>query len=177
MKQTDFLSLQRRYWVVSRFSTRFIDLDCKRSRPRDDNKSTKDFLWQLGVVVAVWKTRVFNNRLARVPATPNQEETKEIRDEVLPSVGAQYMDTGARFGGYHWEDPDMNMDSFFQPGVGTPFSPSIFNKFEMGSMTENPILTDIEQGKENCLPPLPTTPVSDRPTQPLVLMKSRPWKY
>ena len=34
-----------------------------------------------------------NNHLARVPITPNQEGTMEMRDEVLSSVGAQDMDT------------------------------------------------------------------------------------
>ena len=42
-------------------------------------------------------------------------------------------------------------------------------------MTKNPILIDEEQDQENSLPPLPTTRVSDRPTQPPVLMGSRPF--
>ena len=34
-----------------------------------------------------------NNHLARVPITPNQEGTMEMREEVLSSVGAQDLDT------------------------------------------------------------------------------------
>ena len=41
-------------------------------------------------------------------------------------------------------------------------------------MAENPILTDKEQDKEiSPPPPHPTTPVSERPSEPLLLMKSR----
>ena len=36
-----------------------------------------------------------NNHLARVPITPNQEGTMEMRDEVLSSVGAQDLDTSS----------------------------------------------------------------------------------
>ena len=42
-------------------------------------------------------------------------------------------------------------------------------------MAEEPILIDEERDKENSLsPPHPTTPVSEKPTQPHVLMRSRP---
>ena len=37
----------------------------------------------------------FNNHLARVPITPNQERTMEMRDEVLLCVGAQDLDTSS----------------------------------------------------------------------------------
>ena len=36
-----------------------------------------------------------NNHIARVPITPNQEGTMEMRDEVLSSVGAQDLDTSS----------------------------------------------------------------------------------
>ena len=36
-----------------------------------------------------------NNHLARVPITPNQEGTIEMREEVLSSVGAQDLDTSS----------------------------------------------------------------------------------
>ena len=35
------------------------------------------------------RQQFLNNHLARVPVTPNQQETHEMRDEVLSSVGAQ----------------------------------------------------------------------------------------
>ena len=105
----------------------------------------------------------------------------EMRDEVPSSVGAQDMDTS----GYQVSDLDdfefycenneLDIDAVFRPGVGIPFSPSTFNDFEMGSRAENPILVDEERGK-NSPPPLdPTTPVSEGPTQPPVLMRSRPF--
>ena len=95
----------------------------------------------------------------------------EMRDEVLLSVRAKDMDTS----GYQvsnleviesqWEDPDLNMDAVFQPGIDTPFSPSYYNDIEMGSMAEIPFLADKEENKESS-PTLPTTPMSDRPDQP-----------
>ena len=42
-------------------------------------------------------------------------------------------------------------------------------------MAENPILKDEEQDKGNSPPHHPTTPVYERPTQPAVLMRSRPF--
>ena len=103
----------------------------------------------------------------------------EMKDEVRSSVGAQDMDTS----GYqvsdlddvefYWENDQLV--SVFRPGIDTPFSPSTFNDFGMGSMAENLILIDEEQDKDNSPPPThPTTPVSGRPSQPPVLMSSRP---
>ena len=43
-----------------------------------------------------------NNHLARVPVTPCQQGTHEMRDELLSSVGAQDMDTS----GYQVSDLD-----------------------------------------------------------------------
>ena len=58
-----------------------------------------------------------------------------MREEVLSSVGAQ--DTDSR--GYElsdlednefsWEDPAVDMDSVYQPGIDTPISLSIFDDF------------------------------------------------
>ena len=118
-----------------------------------------------------------NNHLARVPITPNQEGTKELRDEVLSSVWAQDLDTG----GYHvsdlqdidfnWESSQLEMDAVFRPGIDTPFSPTTFDDLSMeGSSVENPIVLDEEEDKENAPPP---TPVSERPTKPPGLLRSR----
>ena len=108
--------------------------------------------------------------MAQDPITPNRQGTMEPCDEVLSSVCAQDMEAS----GYQVSDleeikfksenPDLNMDAVFQPGIDTPFL-SIFNDFEMGSLSENPILLDKEQSKEN-FSPLPTLPVSERPTHP-----------
>ena len=51
------------------------------------------------IPLAVWQLLLsqrqdfLNNLLARVPITPNQEGTMEMRDGVLSSVGAQDLDT------------------------------------------------------------------------------------
>ena len=42
-------------------------------------------------------------------------------------------------------------------------------------MTGNPNLIDEEQDKENYPPLHPTTPVSERPNQPSILMRSSPF--
>ena len=118
-----------------------------------------------------------NNHLARVPTTPNQEGTMEIRDEVLSSVGAQDLDTSSYQVSdledieFHWVNSQLDMDSVFRPGIDTPFYPTVFDDFLMGDgSVENPIVLDEEQDKENAPP---TTPVSERPTEPPRLLRSR----
>ena len=69
-----------------------------------------------------------DNHLPRIPITPNQQGTFEMREEVLSSVGAQDNDTS----GYElfdlediefsWEDLAVDMDSVYRPGIETPFS-------------------------------------------------------
>ena len=105
-----------------------------------------------------------------------------MREEVLSSVGAEDTDTR----GYEvsdlqdiefsWEDPAVYMDSVYRPGNDTPFSPSIFDDFQMeeGSTTANPIIVDDEEDKEISAPTITTTPESEHPTEPLRLLKSRP---
>ena len=84
----------------------------------------------------------------------------EMRDEVLSSVGAQYMDTN----GYqvfadlddvefYWVIDQLDGDAVVRPSIDTPFSSSTFSDFEMGSVAENPLLIDEEQDKENPPPP------------------------
>ena len=119
------------------------------------------------------------NHLPRVPITPNQQGTFEMR-EVLSRVGAQDTDTS----GYElsdlediefsWENPAVDMDSAYRAGIDTPFSPSIFDDFQMeGSTAANPILVDDEEDKENS--PTTRTPESERPTEPTRLLSSRPF--
>ena len=99
---------------------------------------------------------------------------------MLSSVGAQDLDrSGYQVSDledieFHCEDRDFNMKAVFRPSIDTPFSPSTFNDFEMGSVVENPVLAGEEEVKENFPPPHPTTPVSKRPTHPLVMMRSGP---
>ena len=96
-----------------------------------------------------------DNHLPRVLITPNQQGTFEVRDEILSSVGAQDTDTR----GYEltviediefsWGDPAVDLESVYRPEKDTPFSPSIFDDFQMdGSTTANPIIVDDEEDKE-----------------------------
>ena len=122
-----------------------------------------------------------SNHLARVPVTPNQQRTHEMRDEVLSSVGAQEgLDTnGFQVSAdlddseFNWENDQLDVNAVFRPGIGTPFSPTAFDDLEMGSSAENPILLDEEEDKGNS-PPKTTTPVSERPSQPTALLRSSP---
>ena len=118
-----------------------------------------------------------NNHLARVPITPNEEGTMEMRDEVLSRVGAQDLDTSSYQVSdledieFNWEHSQLDMDAVFRPGIDTPFSPTVFDDLLMGDgSVENPIVLDEEEeDKENA----PTTPVSERPTEPPRLQRSR----
>ena len=96
-----------------------------------------------------------------------------MREEVLSSVVAQDTDTrGYELSNledieFSWEDPAVDMDSFYRPGIDTPFSLSIFDNFLMdGSTAANPIIVDDEEDKENSAPRT-TRPESESPTEPL----------
>ena len=73
-----------------------------------------------------------NNKLARVPNTPNQEGTMEMREEVLSSVGAQDLDTSSYQVSdledieFNWENSQLDMDAVFRPGIDTAFSLTIY---------------------------------------------------
>ena len=72
---------------------------------------------------------------------------------------------------FNWENSQLDMDSVFRPGIDTPFSPTVFDDLLMGDgSVGNPIVLDEEQDKENAPP---TTPVSERPTEPFRLLRSR----
>ena len=131
--------------------------------------------WQL---LLSQKQDFLNNHLARVPITPNQDETMEMRDEVLSSVGAQDLDTGSYQVSdlediqFNWENSQLDLDAVFRPGIETPFSPTTFDYFLMSDgSVENPVVLDEEEDKENALPP--TTRESVKPTEPPRLQKSR----
>ena len=104
-----------------------------------------------------------------MPITPNQEGTREMRDKEISSVGAQDLDTS----GYEvsdlqdiefsWENDQLDLDAIFRPGIDTPFSPTTIDDLSMEGSFENPIVLDEEEDKENAPP---TTPVSERPTEP-----------
>ena len=89
--------------------------------------------------------------LPRVSISPDQQGTFEMREEVLSSVGAQDNNTrGCELSDledidFSWEDPAVDMDSVYRPGIDTPFSPSIVYDFQMGSTAANPIIVDDEE--------------------------------
>ena len=144
----------------------------------------------LDIPVAAWslllsqRQEFMNNNLPRVPITPNQQGIFERRQERFSSAGAQDTDTrGYELSDledidFSWEDPALDMDSVFRPGIVYPFSPSIFDGFQdfqkEGSTAANPIMVDHEEDKENSAPTT-TTPESERPTAPLRLVRSRPF--
>ena len=129
--------------------------------------------WQL---LLSQRQNFLNIHLALVPITSNQEGTMEMRDEVLSSVGAQDLDTSSYQVSdledieFNWENDQLDLDAVFRPGIDTPFSPTVFDDLLMGDgSVENPIvLDDEEEDKENV-----TTPVSERPTEPPRLLRSR----
>ena len=112
--------------------------------------------------------------LSRVPITPNQQGTMEMRDEVLSSVGAQDLDTSSYQVSdlenieFNWENSQL--DSVLRPGIDTPFPPTTFDDLSMVGSVENPIVLDEEEDKETAPP---TTPASERPTETPRLLRSR----
>ena len=131
--------------------------------------------WQL---LLAQRQDFLNNHLARVPITPNQEGTMEMRDEVLSSVGAQDLDTSSYQVSdledieFNWENSQLDMDSVFRPSIDTPFSPTVSDDLLMvDESVENPIVLDKEEDKDNAPPP--TTPESVRPNEPPMLLSSR----
>ena len=133
------------------------------------------------IPLAAWRLllsrrqQFLNNQLARVPVTPNQQGTHEMRDDVLSSVGAQDMDKSDYQVSdlddveYYWEIDQLDVDALFRPGIDTPFSPTAFDDLEMGGSAENPILLDEEEDMENSPA---TTLVSEKPTRPPALLRS-----
>ena len=116
-----------------------------------------------------------DNHLPWVPITQNQEETMEMRDEVISSVEAQDLDTSSYQVSdledieFNWEKTQLDMDAVFRPGIDTPFSPTTFDDLSMEGSVENPIVWDEEEDKENAPP---STPESVRPTEPPRLQRS-----
>ena len=119
-----------------------------------------------------------NNHLARVPVTPNQQGTHEMRDEIFSRVGAQYMETsGCQVSDldavdFYRESDQLDADAVFRPSIDTPASPTAFDDLEMGESAENPILLDEEEDRANSAP---TATVPQKPTRPPPLLRSHPF--
>ena len=97
-----------------------------------------------------------DNHLSRVPITPNQEGTMQMRDEVLSSVGAQDLDTSSYQLSdledieFNWENSQLEMDAVFRPGIDTPFSPTIFDVLSMEGSVEKPHCVGRRAGQGEC---------------------------
>ena len=104
-----------------------------------------------------------------------------MRQEVLSSVGAH--DTNTRGFELHdleeiqfsWEETALDMDNVYRPGIDTPFSPSTFDDFQMGSTAVNPIIVDAEEVKKNSASTTTTTTECERSTKPPRLLKNCPF--
>ena len=177
-ENNDFLSLQRRNLVDSRFWYRLCYYCSKWSRPKFNKKLTRNTpsCWQL---LLSHKQQFLDNHLPRVPTTPNQQGTFEMREEVLTSVRAQDLDTSSyQFTDledieFNWENSQMDKDEVFRPGIGTPFSPTKFEDIYMEGSVENPIVLDEKEDKEKSAPTTTTTPMSKRPPKPPRLLRNR----
>ena len=180
MKHHKIHSLQQRYWLVSRLWTRFSDSDWKDLVHEMTISSQENPLASRSLLLSQ-RQQLLNNHLARVPVTPNQQGSHEMRDEVRSSVGAQEgLDTSgsqvsADLDGveFYWENDQLYAD-VVRPGIDTPFSPTAYDDLEMGGSAENPILLDEEEDKENSPSPT-TTPVCEKPTRPSALLRIRPF--
>ena len=156
----------------------FLDFE-----PDSVTRTVKDLVRKLpkksqGVPLPAWslllsqKQDFWNNHLAHVPITPNQEGAMEMRNEVPSSVGAQDKDTI----GYHKSDLEdvelyckndwLEVDAVFRPRIDNHLAPSIFNEFDVGSTAESRIPIDEEQDKENTSH-FPTTRAFRGPIKPL----------
>ena len=77
------------------------------------------------------RQQFLENHLARVPITPNKQGTWEMQDEVLASVGdhdvsSDFVPSDLDDIQFHCENPNIDMDVVYRPGIDTPFSPSLF---------------------------------------------------
>ena len=125
----------------------------------------------------LWSQRqdFLNIHPAPFPITPNKEGPMEMRDEVLSSVGA-HKRVSSVWSGRGWILLG-NSSTGLCPQTRHRYTSFFFNfnLFEKGALTDNPILIDEEQDKENSPPPHLIVPLSGRRTQPPLLMRSCPF--
>ena len=172
VNQQDFLSLQRWYWLASRLWTRFNFSEPKSFRPRYDEMFQKKLLTAWSFLLS-HRPKIFEQPTSAtsIYSQPARDYWGAVWNTSKCASGYQVPDPEhIRF---HSEDLDLNMVAVLRPFIDAYFSPSTFNDFEMGSMSQKPIPIDEEQNKMNC-PPLPTTSVSERP-QRCVDEKSALW--
>ena len=128
LQSTQF-NLQSPTTERSRFWTLVLNQQFWSVKDSDENLTISS----VEILLAAWslllspRQEFLDNHLTRVPITPNQQGAFEMREEVLSSVGAQDTDTR----GYEvsdlediefsWEDPAVDMDSVYRPGIDTSF--------------------------------------------------------
>ena len=89
--------------------------------------SSQEALLAAWIFLLSQRQEILNNQLARIPVTPNQQGTHEMRDEVLSSVCAEDKYTS----GYqlsdlddvelYWENDQLDVNAVFRMGIDTPF--------------------------------------------------------
>ena len=121
------------------------------------------------------RQQFLNNLLARVPVTPNQQVTHEMKDEVLSSVGARDMDTS----GYQVSSADLDDVEFFlgkrstgcgrcfQTSIDSPFSPTPFDDLEMEEVQQKTPLCSTKRKTRRTPLLQQQQPFYERPTRPL----------
>ena len=88
------------------------------------------------------------NQLPQITITPKQQRIFELKVEVHARAGAQVMDTSSYElkdsddNQFFWENPQLEVGAVFKLGTDVPCSPSLFDKFEMGRSSDNPIGLD-----------------------------------
>ena len=89
--------------------------------------SSQEFLLAAWSLLLSQRQEFLDNHLPRVPITPNQQGTFEMREEVLSSVGEQDTDTSGYESSdledieFSWEDPAVDMDSVYRPEIDSLF--------------------------------------------------------
>ena len=78
----------------------------KKDLVQEKTISSQEFPLAAWSLLLCQRQDFLNNHLARVPIAPKQEGTMEMRDEVLSSVGAQYMETSG------WQVSDLDNADF-----------------------------------------------------------------
>ena len=87
------------------------------------------------------RQQFLENHLARVPITPNQQGTWEMQDEARASVGdhdvsSDFVPNDLDATQFHWENPNVELDAVYRPGIDTPFFPSLFETFPVAESAD-----------------------------------------
>ena len=172
-----FYSLQRRHTVDFGLWSWFSSFERKGSRWEPYNQLPGTSAGSL-VFVALPQKRIFGQSLAS--SSLNSQPTGNCWNE--RRIALQCWSTRYRVYElsdledieFSWEDRAVDLDSVYQPGIDTPFSPTIFDDFQVGSTAANWKTVDDDEDKDNSAPTTTTTPECESPTEPSRLLRSRP---